>query len=183
MRQMQRRFTDTRHAIALAICVAAVATAALPRSVAAATKIYSVNVPKLLGSHVASAGAGGALVLLPSVYRSDLPQSKLYASGGRTAHGYALAISAAPHCGDATACFVADFDAVRGGNAGPGKTVTLTGGIVGTFRGLSCGASCSPPSIEWATGGFLYSIQANALGPAQATLVALADSAIKHGPR
>ena len=92
---------------------------------------------------------------------------------------------AAPDCGGANACFVADFSARRGGQPfGRGK-VTLAGGRHGRFQPLSCGGSCSPPSISWKQGGVTYSIQAN-VGTKKTErriLVKMANEAITHGPR
>jgi hypothetical protein len=53
------------------------------------------------------------------------------------------------------------------------------------FAPLSCGASCSPPQIDFLWHGVLYTIQAN-LNTKQtdrATLIAAAQSAISAGPR
>jgi hypothetical protein len=52
----------------------------------------------------------------------------------------------------------------------------------GYYKALSCGASCSPPSIAWIQKGVRYEIQAKALGGKQA-FVAMADSAITAGNR
>ena len=57
---------------------------------------------------------------------------------------------------------------VAGRAHGPGRAapdarkVSLTGGRTGYFKPLTCGASCSPPVIEWSQGGVLYWIQAHA---------------------
>lgn len=61
----------------------------------------------------------------------------------------------------------------------------LANQITGYFKPLSCGASCSPPSIEWLSEGILYEIQADAGSrrTEKRRLITLADSAIKNGPR
>jgi hypothetical protein len=48
---------------------------------------------------------------------------------------------------------------------------------------LSCGASCSPPSIEWRERGATYRIQAKVLGSERRAPAKLANSAIRRGPR
>jgi hypothetical protein len=45
---------------------------------------------------------------------------------------------------------------------------------------LTCGASCSPPSIEWRERGATFSIQAKVRGR---RLVEMANSAIRNGAR
>ena len=122
-------------------------------------------------------------ILLPDSMPSDF--DALYPSGSGSRREYSLGLAAAPDCGGANACFVADFSARRGGQPfGRGK-VTLTGGRHGRFQPLSCGGSCSPPSISWKQGGVTYSIQAN-VGTKKTErriLVKMANEAIKHGPR
>jgi hypothetical protein len=123
-------------------------------------------------------------ILLPDSMPSDF--DALYASGVGSAREYSLGLAAAPDCGGANACFVADFSARTGGTPfGRGK-VTLAGGRHGRYQPLSCGASCSPPSISWKQGGVTYTIQAD-VEASKATdrqaLVKLADDAIRHGPR
>ena len=58
--------------------------------------------------------------------------------------------------------------------------MALPRGRNGRFHPLSCGASCSPASIEWRERGALYSIQAKV---ARRELVRMASSAIRNGPR
>ncbi len=60
--------------------------------------------------------------------------------------------------------------------------VSLAEGIKGYFKPLSCGGSCSPPSIQWIQKSVRYEIQANALGGRRA-FVSMANSAINHGNR
>ena len=120
-------------------------------------------------------------VLLPQRYRSDsgqLPERR----GPR--RGYTLGIAAA-RCGGATACFVADFSAQRGEDPHYTRKVRLTGGRTGYFKPLTCGASCSPPVIEWVEDDVLYWIQAHAGTKRQEKkrLRQMANSAIRHGAR
>jgi hypothetical protein len=122
-------------------------------------------------------------VLLPDTMPSDY--DALYSSGAGSRREYSIGLAAAPGCGGATACFVADFSARKGGAPfGRGK-VTLAGGRHGRFQPLSCGASCSPPSISWKQHGVTYSIQANVgtKTTERRALVKMANQAIEHGPR
>ena len=122
-------------------------------------------------------------ILLPDAMPSDY--DALYPSGAGSRREYSIGLAAAPDCGGANACFVADFGARRGGKPyGRGK-VTLAGGRHGRFQPLSCGGSCSPPSISWKQAGVTYSIQAN-VGTKRTErriLVKMANEAITHGPR
>ncbi len=123
-------------------------------------------------------------ILLPDTMPSDF--DALYASGTGSRREYSLGLAAAPDCGGANACFVADFSARKGGTPfGRGK-VTLTGGRHGRYQPLSCGASCSPPSISWKQGGVTYTIQANveaSKSTDRQALMKMADQAIRHGSR
>ena len=60
--------------------------------------------------------------------------------------------------------------------------VSLALGMKGYYKPLSCGGSCSPPSIQWIQKGVRYEIQANALGGKKA-FISMANSAINHGNR
>ena len=44
------------------------------------------------------------------------------------------------------------------------RKVTLTKGRKGRYQPLSCGGSCSPPSISWKERGVTYTIQAKVVG-------------------
>jgi hypothetical protein len=122
-------------------------------------------------------------ILLPDAMPSDYDE--LYPSGFGSRREYSIGLGAVQDCGGATACFVADFSGRKGGTPfGRGK-VTLRGGRHGRYQPLSCGASCSPPSISWKQSGVTYSIQAN-VGTQKTSrriLVKMANEAIKHGPR
>src|ERR1700752_4634086 len=76
-------------------------------------------------------------ILLPDAMPSDY--DALYPSGAGSRGEYSIGLAAAPDCGGANACFVADFSARRGGRPfGRGK-VTLTGGRHGRFQAPSGG--------------------------------------------
>jgi hypothetical protein len=122
-------------------------------------------------------------VLLPQQYRSE-SEVNVPSGSGRT-RGYTLSISAIRGCGGAGACFLAEFGAQRGEQPHYTRKVALTGGRTGYFKPLSCGASCSPPAIEWVEDGVLYWIQADAGTKRQEKkrLRRMANSAIRHGAR
>ena len=63
--------------------------------------------------------------------------------------------------------------------------MTLAKGRQGRYQPLSCGASCSPPSISWKERGVTYTIQAKVVGKQtdRALLVKMANEAIRQGPR
>ena len=122
-------------------------------------------------------------ILLPSSFYSDFDPVYPYGSGDK--RSYDVGVAAAPDCGGANACFAASFSAVKGGKPyGKGKA-TLAKGRHGRFQPLSCGASCSPPSISWKERGVTYTIQAKVVGKPsdRALLVKMANEAIKQGPR
>jgi hypothetical protein len=137
----------------------------------------AVDLPSLLSSEIASAKQSAVKVLIPSQIKPGVPH--LYGSGGRSGHGYAIDLGAVPRCGEANACFVADFLGGRGALSFTAR-VSLAKGITGAFHPSTCGASCAPATIQWREFGALYTIQ---FGGAKSSLVALADSAIEAGPR
>jgi hypothetical protein len=161
-----------------ASAIAFVAALAIVAPALAASR--PANLLKVLAAQIASAKKGKAAVLLPATLSADVPASRLYGSGGATARGYDIQLAYARDCFDATACFLAEF----WGN--PGKIylktrVVLAHAITGAYRGISCGASCGPATIQWKESGVLYTVQWRA--GTKATMIALADSAIEAGPR
>lgn len=121
-------------------------------------------------------------VLLPR--SMGLDAKRLVPSGGAQRTGYDLEIGAVKHCGGANACFVAGFTAATAGKVF-GRRVTVKGASRAGFTPLSCGASCSPPQIDFVWHGVLYTIQANLKTKQtdRAALIAAAQSAISAGPR
>jgi hypothetical protein len=110
---------------------------------------------------------------------------RVYGSGAGSKRGWTLSLAGAPRCG-ANACFLAFFSGERGGRPAFTRRVALAGGHTGFYKPLSCGASCSPPQIQWLQGGVLYDIQAKVgvAGAAgqRAALVAAANQAIAARP-
>jgi hypothetical protein len=151
---------------------------------AAAAKHHRIDVPRTLAPQLAAARPDvGVPILLPSRYIAE--RKRLFGSGGATEGGYAFGLAFVDDCGGANACSTAVFSAERGGELSAPRHVTLTGGVEGRFRGLSCGASCSDPSIEWIQDGVLYVIQAAAgtRRTERRRMIDLANSAIRNGPR
>jgi hypothetical protein len=162
-------------ALLLAVVLAAPATAQV---------VARIDVPATLDAQVDRVNDRSSHpVLLPSRMPSE--QAQLYPSGGRVRGGYALSLAAVPDCGGANACFVATFTAERGGEALGRTRVRLANGRRGWFTPTGCGASCSPPQIQWRERGYTYTIQAR-VGTQQTErreIVRLANSAIINGPR
>jgi hypothetical protein len=119
-------------------------------------------------------------VLVPSTLKTD--ESPLYASGEGHKKDYQIAISTRRDCG-ANACSLAFFSAYKGMKLYGTRKVTLAKGRKGRYLPLSCGGSCSPPSVQWVERGVLYEIQMDFAKNARAELVKMANSAIRNGPR
>ena len=163
---------------------AAVLALALLLLAPAAASARTIDVPELFADVLPKVNDRTEVpVRLPQRYITDADE--LFASGSGRKRSYSLGIAAIPDCGGATACFVADFSAKRGEDPHYTRKLSLTGGRTGYFKPLSCGASCSPPAIEWRQGGVLYSIQAHAGTKRQEKkrLRKMANSAIRNSPR
>ena len=139
----------------------------------------SIDLPQLFATQLERARVQTEVpILLPQTMRSDFRRH--VPEGRATADAWRFDIGAVRDCHQATACFVAEFKAVRDGKPSGRRTVRLNRGRTGYYRPLSCGASCSPPSIEWRERHALYSIQAKV---AKRELLRMANSAIRNGPR
>jgi hypothetical protein len=147
---------------------------------AAALAATSANLPQILAAQIVSGRHSGVRVLIPSHLNAYVRASRLVGSGGGVSDGYDIQLSSAPKCYDATACFVAEFWGTPGPLDPLRQHVSLAKGIEGRFRASSCGASCSPATIEWREFGSRYEIQY--MG-GRSAMIALADSAIAAGPR
>ena len=122
-------------------------------------------------------------ILLPDNFYSDF--DPVYPSGTGSSKEYSIGLAGAPDCGGANACFAASFSGEKGGSPyGRGK-VTLAKGRHGRYQPLSCGASCSPPSISWKERGVTYTIQAKVAGKLtdRQLLSKMANEAIRRGRR
>lgn len=164
-----------------AVALACVALGVL--APAAGARTY--DVPLGLGPALAKTVRATPLdVFVPSLIALDY-DGRVYGSGGGTKREWSLSLSATRRCG-ANACFLAEFIATLGAQPHNPVAVRLRGGVKGRYRGLSCGASCSPPAIEWRRRGVLYSIQAKVAEPGispKQLLVQAANSALAAGPR
>ncbi len=144
---------------------------------------HTVTLPVVFKSQLSSLhNKGIGPILLPQTMSSEFKH--VFPSVITAGHGYELDLGAVKGCHGANACFVAEFSATRRKPFGPMR-VALAHGIIGHFKPLTCGGSCSPPSIEFVQSGFTYSIQAN-VGTEkteQSILVRMANSAIEHGAR
>jgi hypothetical protein len=149
-----------------------------------AARTYRIDVPRTLAGPLAEAKSQTDVpILLPSRYIAE--RRRLFGAGGGEPGAYGFSLAAVRRCGGANACTVASFTAERGGELTFTREVTLANGITGRFKGLTCGASCSSPLVEWLQDGVLYTIQADAgtRRTERRRLVALANSAIRNGPR
>ena len=137
--------------------------------------------PGLLSPTVADVKAQTPLrILLPSTMQTD--ETELFASGEGDSRGYQVVVSTVEDCG-ANACSLAFFSATKGGKAYGSRPATLANGRRGRYTPLSCGGSCSPPSITWRERGVVYEIQMDFARNPRASLVRMANSAIRRGAR
>jgi hypothetical protein len=154
----------------------AIAAAALPAQAASAR---TIDVPKRFATQLERAHAQTEVpILLPQKMNADF--RRFFAEGRATASAWRFDLGAVRRCNQATACFIAEFKGVRDGRPSARRTIRLDRGRTGYYRPLSCGASCSPPSIEWRERHTVYSIQAKVR---KRELIRMANSAIRNGPR
>jgi len=150
----------------------------------ASAKTIDVDVPDAFANALPKVKAKTVVpVLLPDTMPFE--DIKLFATGHARSKAWRLDLAGAKDCNEATACFVAEFSARRHGNPSGPKKVTLRGGRTARFQPLSCGASCSPPSISWRQHGAAYVIQAK-VGTRKSEkriLVRMANQAIRAGRR
>jgi hypothetical protein len=144
-----------------------------------------VNVPAKFSALIPKVKKkSGLAVRLPSSIHVFVKPSKTFADGSATKKSYFLELDAAKSCSGANACFLASFSGKRGGTPAFKKTVSLTHGITGYFKPVTCGASCSPAFIQWKEGGVLYEIENKGVGKNEKKSMAkLANSAIRGGNR
>lgn len=136
-------------------------------------------------------------ILLPDEFPNTVQQQSLYAQAEASTNSYEITLTSRPNCG-ANACLVGLFQAQRDDkmlaafHARHDDTggVLLTGNVSAYYKPVTCGGSCTPPSIAWVYDGVLYSMQLEVqwkarLEPqaAQAFLVHMANSALQAGPR
>jgi hypothetical protein len=168
---------------------AALASLAVAAVLATAPPVLAapVDIPAALGATLARVDARTPLaILLPDTLELDF-DGAVHASGTGGRRAWSFALAGATKCGGATACFLASFTAERGGTPAYRTRVRLRGGIPGWFKPLTCGASCSPPALQYRRRGVLYEISANVPdrtnAGARRRLVAAANAALRIGPR
>ena len=151
----------------------------------AASSSNSVNVLNTFSKQIASIKKTSKVpVILPASLPFAGKVPKTYAVGRGTLNSWVLVLAGAPKCGGANACFLASFDALRGGKL-PGKSnLKLAGGQPAFYEGITCGASCSPASLWFVYHGVLYSWQhKDPPKNTRSVLAKLAAQAIAAGPR
>jgi len=149
---------------------------ALPAPAASAR---TIDVPARFATQIERASVQTTVpILLPQAMRSDF--RRFFAEGRATTDAWRFDLAAARNCNRATACFIAEFKAVRDRRPSGRRTIRLARGRTGYYRRGACGASCSPPSIQWRERHARYSIRAKVT---KRELVRMANSAIRNGPR
>lgn len=170
----------------LTLLVAVCLATALLAAPATAGETGIVRPPSIFKKHLAQLKADTGLdVYLPSRLRVFVKPSRVRGEVGATDSSYDLSVVVGRNCGGANACFLANFTGTKGARPAFGRKVKLTGGKTGYWKGVTCGASCSPAEIQWRQGGVRYTIATKGLSQRgeKAGLIRLANSAIEAGPR
>jgi hypothetical protein len=153
-------------------------------ALSAALAAPTVDLPALFEDQLARiAPRTDVPILLPQAMPDEF--DRYVPSGFGRERRWGLQLGAVAGCGGATACFIASFEGRKGGTPSGPRKVTLAKGRVGRFRPVTCGASCSPPSISWKERGATYAIQAKVGTETTEVDVfrRMANSAIRRGPR
>jgi hypothetical protein len=169
-------------AVLIAACVAAAALA-VP---ATAGDTDVVSPPKIFATKLAKVKSNSGIdVYLPSHLRVFTTARRARGTATSDSGTYDLELGIGRRCNGANACYLANFTGTKGVEPGFGRRARLTGGHTGYWKGITCGASCSPAEIQWVEDDVLYSIATKgvSLKKEKATLVKLANSAITAGPR
>lgn len=177
----------TRHRAVLAAAAVAAAVPLAASAAQAQAAVRTVKPPTAFAKQLAGIKRHTRLaVLLPDTVRIEVPRGHgIEAKWESNRTSWSLALGIGPRCGGANACFVGSFTAERGARPAFRRKVRLHGGVTGYFKPVSCGASCSPPELQWRRGSVLYDLQFRAAGKGSdlAKLTAMADSALAAGPR
>jgi hypothetical protein len=148
-------------------------------ALSAALAAPTIDVPELFADQLPKLKERSAVpILLPQRMPDRFDDH--FPTGFGKPRRWGLQVGAVEDCGGATACFIASFSAREGGTPFGPRKVDLARGRTGRFKPLTCGASCSPPSIEWRQRGATYRIQAKFRGR---KVIQMANSAIRNGPR
>ncbi len=167
------------------VLLVATAVTALLAVPALASSSGSANVIDALGKQIPAVDTKTTVpVLLPSTLPFAAKVPKLYPSGAGSKNHWILALEGAPACHGANACFLASFEGQRGGKL-PGKSnLKLAGGQPAFYKGITCGASCSPATLWFLYHGVLYTWQhKDPPKNTKSVLAKLAAQAIAAGPR
>jgi hypothetical protein len=138
-----------------------------------------------------------ARTTLPVVLPSILPVSpldgkpSLYPVVSASAKRWDIVLGYVPRCNGANVCAAGNLSGVRTTRAlgsGDGRKVALRNGVQGRFRPLSCGASCSAPSISFKRSGLIFTFQLKLDGAKddptdRKGLIRVANSALAGGLR
>ena len=168
-----------------ALRLTALALIALFAAVAVADAA-TYRIPKVLRDDLKRVGPRTDLpIRIPT--RMNLDYGKgVYGEGTGSKNRYTFEVNATDECG-ANVCFLAQFMGEKGGEPSFTREVELARGIIGYYKPLTCGGSCSPPMIQWMQGGILYSIQAKVGVPGRKrqrrAMRRAANSAIRATPR
>jgi hypothetical protein len=130
-------------------------------------------------------------ILLPSVFPiQTLDARPLYPVVSAKAKRWDVVLGFVPGCNGANVCAAGNLSVqmtTRRLTSADGQKVRLRGGVVGRYRPLSCGASCSAPSIAFRAKGVIVTYQAKLrLQEGESdrrALVKVADSALAGGLR
>jgi hypothetical protein len=167
---------------ALVLVAACAAVLAVP---ALASSTDSANVIDAFGRQIAAVDRQTTVpVLLPSKLPFAGKVPKLYPSGSGARNAFTLEFAGALHCGSANACFLASFEGKRGGKLPGRSNLELAGGQPAFYKGITCGASCSPATLWFLNRGVLYTWQhKDPPKNTKSVLARLAAQAIAAGPR
>jgi hypothetical protein len=151
---------------------------------AVAQPARDVNLPQLFAGEIRDARTRTEVpILIPDALPSDFRRH--FHDGRANPAGWTFRIGAVRGCRGASACFIAEFRGREGGTPTNRRSLRLARGRTGWFRPLRCGASCSPPSIQWRERNALFTIRAKVgtRDTERRLLVRMANSAIRSGPR
>ena len=173
-----RRILPALAATAAALALLAAPATAGDSDLISPPSIFKKNLPEVKAD-------SGLDVYLPSHMRVFTKARRVKGVGTAENDFYDLELGIGSRCNGANACFIGNFTGTRGAKPAFARKARLTGGRTGYWKGITCGASCSPAEIQWVENGVLYSVATKAVGvkKEKGTLVKLANSAITAGPR
>ncbi len=130
-------------------------------------------------------------IVLPSVFPVQTLEGKpLFPRIQTTARRWNVDLGLVADCNGANVCTAGYLSAVqsrRPPSSLDGRAVSLRGGLTGRYQPLSCGASCSPPSITFRRYGVNFNFQLKLRRKQGETdrgvLIRIANSALAGGRR